>query len=259
MIIIYLFTFLIGLALGSFFNVLIYRIPRKESIAFPPSHCPLCNEHISFYDNIPVLSYIILRGRCRHCNARISPVYPFVELITGIVFLLIVIAYGLTIAAPVLMLCFSFLIVLSGIDMLYREINVYALIWPYVIAGVFIFLNTHMLPENLISPGVPDFRDAIIGSAAGALMFFLVRFIGSRIMKREAMGEADIYIAALTGLILGLQLFFFSLIFAGILGIIFYAMFSRIKSEPEIPFIPFLSAGAFAALILGPFISGMMM
>ena len=254
-----IFIFLLGLAMGSFFNVLIYRLPRKESIAFPPSHCPLCNERIAFYDNIPVISYIILRGRCRHCKARISPVYPIIEMITGIVFLAVFIVFGWNISTPILIMDFAFLIVLSGIDMRYKEINVYALIIPFVLTGVFIFLNTYTISYDMISPHITNFRNAVIGSAGGAIIFFLVRFIGSRILKREAMGEADIYIAAMTGLMLGLRMFFVSLIFAGVFGIIFYALYSRVKNDPEIPFIPFLSAGAFAALILGPYISGVIL
>ncbi len=255
MIIIGVIIFLFGLSMGSFFNVLIYRLPRNESIVFPPSHCTKCNKKISFYDNIPVFSYLMLRGRCRYCKQKISFMYPFIELMTGIMFLTLFMYTGLHIMLPVYITVFSFLFVLSAIDFFHKEINVYVLFIPYAIALIHIILNSYISELFWITDKVPGIRDALIGSFSAAIMFFLIRFAGSRILKREAMGEADIYIVGLTGLILGYRLFFVSLIFAGMTGLLYYA-FSLKKKDPEIPFIPFLTLGCFITFLLKPLIEG---
>ncbi len=249
MIILYIIVFILGLIFGSFFNVLIYRIPLKKSIVFPSSHCPNCNASIKFYDNIPIISYLILGGKCRNCDMMISPIYPIVELITGIMFLFLFIHSGLNIVFFIYLLNFSFLLILSFIDFNHKEINVYALIIPYIITFIYLFLNSNVLPESILFNNAAGFIEGIIGSLIAGLLFFIVRFLGTLILKREAMGEADIYIVILTGLILGYKVFFFSIIFAGITGLIFYAFYSRIKKDPEMPFIPFLSLGCFLALM----------
>src|SRR6056297_489042 len=114
--------FTIGLMVGSFLNVVIYRLPEGESIVFPPSHCPDCNHKLKFYDLIPVISFLSLSGKCRYCGRKISWQYPLVELITGILYLLLYLQYGYSIKFVILMLLISALIVISLIDLKYKII-----------------------------------------------------------------------------------------------------------------------------------------
>lgn len=111
------FSVVIGLALGSFFNVCIYRIPRNESLIFPPSHCPSCQKKIKAYDNIPILSYILLFGKCRFCKKPISIRYPLVELLTGLLFAVAAIKFGFGVALLRAIIFISFLIIVSFIDL----------------------------------------------------------------------------------------------------------------------------------------------
>lgn len=247
MILIYAVVFILGLIFGSFFNVLIYRLPKKESIVFPASHCPSCNNRIAPYDNIPVLSYIILGGKCRHCKTHISAIYPAVELITGIMFLSIVLKYGFSILSAILIISYSVLLILSFIDLRYKEINVFWLILPSILLlGLYIADFREFISLNHY---FNDLVDALIGMAAGLALIFIIRFAGKLILKKEAMGEADIYIAGFMGLLLGYKLFFFALAMGGILGLLYYP-FIRKNNDPEIPFIPFLSLGTFVIHML---------
>lgn len=247
MILIYAAVFILGLVFGSFFNVLVYRLPRKESIVFPASHCPSCNAKIAPYDNIPVLSYIILKGRCRHCAERISPVYPAVELLTGIIFLLIVLKFGITVLSAGLIYSYSTLIVLSFIDIRHREINVYYLIGPAVVMTLILTAGfTSLFSYKLVY--FSDIIDSGIGMILGLLLIAIIRLAGKWIMKKEAMGEADIYMAGFMGLLLGYKLFFIALAVGGIAGLLYYPFAD--KENPEIPFIPFLSLGTFVVQLL---------
>lgn len=247
---VYIFTFIFGAVFGSFFNVLIYRIPLKKSISFPPSHCPSCGERIKFYDNIPILSYILLRGRCRACGNHISPIYPAVELITGAVFCSVLFTSGPTFWTLAYIISFSFMIVLSGIDLKYKEVNVAALFIPAAILGILHILSRYGFVESAAGAPIAGAKDAVIGLLSGSVFFLLIRFAGSIILKREAMGEADIYIGGLIGLMLGYKLFFYSVILAGVLGILYYLAEGKKSAEREIPFFPYLSAGAFGAYML---------
>ncbi len=247
MIIYFLFVFILGLIFGSFFNVLIYRIPKKESIIFPPSHCPNCNYKIKFYDNIPVLSYIFLGGKCRNCKQKISIIYPIIELITGIMFVSIFYLYKIEWATLIYIIDFSFLLVLSSIDYNTKEVNVYSLIFPSLITLIFIYLTNGFMSINKQILNI-DLFDSIIGLLLGMILFTLVRFIGTKIVKKEAMGEADIYIAGFMGILLGYQLFFIAIIVSGISGI-FYYFITKNTEDKEIPFIPFLSLGTFITFI----------
>lgn len=251
------FIFILGLMFGSFFNVLIYRLPRKKSIVSPPSACPSCSTKIKWYDNIPVLSYMILRGKCRYCREPISPLYPSVEMLTGIVFLAVFIRTGLNASFIVYTAAFSFLIVLSFIDLFFKEVNVWSLFVPAGFIGL-LYLLRYMTDIQFIESGYQlPLAGALIGLAAGAVLFAVVRFLATRMMKREAMGEADIYIAGLMGLILGYEAFFFALIFAGITGIVFYYAVRKENNDPEIPFIPFLSMGCFIAFLMSNILRGL--
>lgn len=251
MILISLFVFIIGLVFGSFFNVLIYRLPRKESISFPPSHCTHCNSAIKWYDNIPVLSFIFLRGRCRKCKNKISIQYPIIEVITGIMFMAIFIKESFTLFSVVYIVFFSSLLIVSVIDIKTKEINLIHLILP----GITLMTGLLLQEFKVISPdllGTPyvALKTALFGAAVGGLFIFLVRFFGGRILKQEAMGEGDIYIAILMGLAVGYRILFYAMIFAGVFGLIAFIAIPIIKKDKEIPFAPFLSMGLFTVFML---------
>jgi len=251
----YVLFFTFGLIFGSFFNVLIYRIPIKKSISFPPSHCPSCGAEIKFYDNVPLLSYIFLWGKCRSCKTRISPLYPSIELMTGLMFISVYHMSGLTLSALAYIIGFSFMIVLSGIDLKYKEVNVFSLFIPAFIFGVVHILKYfNIFSHQVIGYPISGISEAGFGMGLGVLFFLLIRFIGSKILKKEAMGEADIYMAGLMGIMLGYKIFFYSIIIAGTAGIVFYFIFLRKSSDKEIPFFPYLSIGAYGAYMLNEII-----
>jgi len=251
MILLYISILIIGFIFGSFFNVLIYRLPKKESILFPSSHCQNCNNEIKWYDNIPILSYILLRGRCRYCEEKISIQYPIIEFLTGIIFILIIIKGGLTLFSLIYIIYFSSLLIVSVIDFKTKEINLINLIIPFValLVGLLLYEFTDLNEEILGAPFI-SLQQALIGSVTGGAFIFLIRFIGSRLVKREVMGEGDIYIAVLIGFALGYKLFFYSMIFAGIFGLAAFLFVPYIRKDKEIPFAPFLSMGLFVVYML---------
>ena len=171
----YVLFFTFGLIFGSFFNVLIYRIPIKKSISFPPSHCPSCGAEIKFYDNVPLLSYIFLWGKCRSCKTRISPLYPSIELMTGLMFISVYHMSGLTLSALAYIIGFSFMIVLSGIDLKYKEVNVFSLFIPAFIFGVVHILKYfNIFSHQVIGYPISGISEAGFGMGLG-ILFFLFR------------------------------------------------------------------------------------
>jgi len=239
---IYIFTFIFGSIVGSFLNVCIHRIPEGRSIIFPPSSCPSCNKPIAFYDNIPIVSFIILLGKCRNCKAPISLRYPLVELLTGILSVISFRVFGLS---PVLPFYFAFiagLIVITFVDLQHQII-------PDVISlpGIGIgFMASYFLPHGLLN--------SLIGIVGGGGSLFLVAFIYQLITGREGMGGGDIKLLAMIGAFLGWKgviITLFSGSFAGaVIGIIL--MLAKGKdSRYAIPFGPFLAGGAIVSLFFG--------
>ena len=164
--------FLLGLFFGSFFNVCIWRIPRRKSIAFPPSHCPRCKAPIRFYDNIPLLSYLLLRAKCRKCGQPISGRYPLVEALTGVLFLLLVLRFGVSWQLLRGLIFTGILIVVAFIDLDFRVIPD-AISMPGVAAG--------LLSSLLVRGLVP----ALLGAAIGAALIFLAGWLWKLATRRE--------------------------------------------------------------------------
>ena len=167
-------TILYGLLFGSFLNVCIYRIPRKESIAFPPSHCPNCQQPIKAYDNVPVLSFLMLRGKCRSCKAAISWRYPMIEMLTAFLFWCVVTRFSVTWAAAAYLILTAMLIVISLIDFDFMII-------PDVISLPGMLLG---LAASFVIPR--DFSDALFGMLLGGGMIWSVGMLGERVFKKEA-------------------------------------------------------------------------
>jgi leader peptidase (prepilin peptidase)/N-methyltransferase len=240
----YFWMFCIGLVVGSFLNVLIYRIPRKLSFAFNRSFCPLCKEKIRFYDNIPIVSYIILRGKCRSCQARISLRYPLVELINGFVYAFLLYNFGLSIEFVVYCLLSSGLITIFFIDIDFQIIPDLL-----TVPGMVVGLGASLLPGGL---GIVS---SMIGLVVGGGVLYLIALTGDWLFKKESMGGGDIKMAAMLGAFLGWQkvvFVFFSAAAIGLLISLLIMFFSKkLRVTRVVPFGPFLALGAFVAIVYG--------
>ena len=237
------FVFVFGAAIGSFLNVCIYRLPEQQSIAKPLSQCPHCHHPIRFYDNIPLISYLILKGKCRDCGEKISWRYPLVELITAILALLLFAKFYLTLNFLVFFIFTAVLIVITFID-----------------------LDHQIIPDLLTLPGIPIFfllavfvvgvpwMDAAIGLLIGGGVLFAIALGYEVITKREGMGGGDIKLLAMIGGFLGWKSLIFVLLFSSLLGAVIGIALVLIKKEDmkyAVPFGPFLSAAAVAYLFWG--------
>jgi leader peptidase (prepilin peptidase)/N-methyltransferase len=239
----YVFLGVLGLMIGSFLNVCISRIPAGESVVTPRSRCPRCKTLIAWYDNIPVVSYVILRGRCRTCGLGISPIYPAVEIVTALAF----IGQGLAIGAdpPLLLVRLVFtaaLIVLFGTDMQTMRLpNVITI--PGIVAGIACSLA---LPPGLVP--------SVIGAALGAAIPWLIRFVWFRFTGVEAMGLGDVKMLAMIGAFLGWKQVFVVLFFASLTGAIVGVTMLSIQKRSlasRLPFGTFLAVAAYAASVVG--------
>ncbi len=244
-----LFALFIGLAIGSFLNVLIVRIPKGENIAFPASHCPKCGNALKWWHNIPLLSWVVLQGKCAYCKSPISRIYPMVELLTGLIFATLAMKLGLGAEWFVTALIFSLLLALSVIDFKYYAVPDslnftalgLALLMPLFIFGwdwaagsmrEFSFYQQELLDR---------FKDAAIMAAA----FFALGFVVKRVIKKDALGEADIIIAATMGAMLGFPLVLIAIYVAALAAIV-PAVVAR---GHMVPFVPFLALGTWIVYI----------
>jgi len=235
--------FILGLIVGSFSNVCIYRIPRNESIIYPASHCPKCRSKIKPVDNIPLLSFILLKGRCRNCKSKISIQYPVVELLTGLIYLIIYLAYGLSIQTLSYIILSSALIIIAFID-LNEQIIPDVISLPGIVVG---FILSFFI--NYIS-----FVDSALGIAVGGGIILIIGLGGSVIFKKEAMGGGDVKLAAMIGAFLGWRYIVISLFLGFFLGALagIVLILSKIKSrEDAVPFGPFIVLGSFITLLWG--------
>ena len=245
MMIIYLIILLIGLVFGSFLNVLIHRLPLSISLVNPVgSACPHCNNGIKWYENIPVFSYLALRGRCSNCSESISIIYPIVEIITALVTLTIYLNFLLNWELIAIIALFYTLIVLSFIDLKYRAVPDYLLIIAVILAivvgdiiSVLIFTGGLLLLELIITFYIQNIKAKITGN--------------KELETQRALGEGDMPIAGVIGGLLGIQLGVSAIFLAALLALLpaIYNLFS--KKEIETAFIPFLSLGLFITLFSG--------
>lgn len=238
-----LIVFVTGLCIGSFLNVCIYRIPESKSIVTPPSSCPQCGYRIRHYDNIPVISYLFLRGKCRQCHVPISFRYPMVELITGFFALWIYLRFGLSLEALVHFVFISVLLVITFIDIDHRII-------PDIISlpGIPIFF--------LASFAVPSltYKDSLLGIMAGGGILYAVAGSYQVLTKREGMGGGDIKLLAMMGGLIGWQGVLFTIFVSSAIGTlagtaIMLATHKNMKLA--LPFGPFLALGAAIYIFFG--------
>jgi leader peptidase (prepilin peptidase) / N-methyltransferase len=238
-----LFSLLFGLAFGSFLNVCIYRIPLKKSIIFPPSSCPNCEHRIKFYDNIPVFSYLLLRGKCRYCHTHIPIHYPVVELLTGLLSMALFIRYGLSYQYILSFLFLIALLLISFID-LHHQIIPDILSIPGIFAGIAV----SFIPGHLTWP------DSIIGAVGGGGILYLIALVYKKVTGRDGMGGGDVKLLAMIGAWMGWRALPFIILLSSLSGIVIGggALIMAGKGyRVRIPFGPFLSLGAIIYFFFG--------
>jgi leader peptidase (prepilin peptidase)/N-methyltransferase len=232
-----------GLVWGSFLNVVIYRLPLRMSISKPSSSCPHCNEKIKFYDNIPVLSFLLLRGKCRHCKGKISFRYPLVELLTAASFLLLYSQYSLSFFFFASCLFACALIALGFIDYYHQILPDEITLPSLLLALIYSLFRTDL-----------NLRQALIGAVAGAGFLLFIYAAYYLLRKQEGLGLGDVTMMLVIGAYLGWRQAFFTLILASFVGAlvgIFFILYKKKDFQYSLPFGTFLAPAAFAALLWG--------
>ena len=238
-----LISIIIGAMVGSFLNVCICRLPKGESIVTPRSHCPQCQTLIRFYDNIPLFSYLFLRGKCRSCGAPISIQYPIVEGVTALGSLVLFLKFGVSWEYLLYFSFLSALIVITVID-LYHQIIPDVISLPGIGVGL---LASLLLPRL-------SFLNSLTGVLLGGGSLFLVATVYQWFFKREGMGGGDVKLLAMIGAFLGWKAVILTILFSSFIGSVTGILFIAIKGKDlkyAIPFGPFLSLGAVLSLFFG--------
>ena len=238
------FVFIFGLCIGSFLNVCIFRLPESKSIVQPRSMCPHCGTPIRFYDNIPILSYILLKGKCRHCSTPIALRYPVVELISGAFALGVYLKYGIRLEALIYYALIATLIVITFID-----------------------IDHQIIPDVVTLPGIPvffaasfglrqiTFVDSILGILVGGGTLFLVAWLYHLLTKKEGMGGGDIKLLAMIGAVIGWKGVLFTIFVASAVGTLagmLIILKTRKTMKLAVPFGPFLAIGGITYILFGP-------
>jgi len=232
-----------GAMIGSFLNVCIHRLPKEESVVKPGSHCPKCHTPIRFYDNIPILSYILLKGKCRHCQASISIQYPIVEAVTALSSFFVFKTFGITMSYLYYFLFVSALIAITVID-LHHQIIPDVISLPGIVIGV---LGSLLVPQI-------TFWDSLTGMIVGGGSLFLVATGYQWLFKREGMGGGDVKLLAMIGAFLGWKAVILTILLSSLIGSIIGITVMLIKGKDfkyAIPFGPFLAIGAVISLFWG--------
>ena len=238
-----LFVFVFGMLVGSFLNVCICRMPKGESVVFPPSHCPGCSYLIRWYDNIPLVSYLILRGKCRGCGVRISPQYPLVELINGVLSLFLFLHFGGTLVFATMFLFCSALVVITFIDIEHQiipdEISLSGIVTGFALS---FFLKEH------------SWLNSLIGILLGGGSLLLVASVYQRLTGKDGMGGGDIKLLAMMGAFLGWKavpfIIFTSSLCGSLIGVTMM-LFQKKDTKLAIPFGPYLAFGAVLYIFYG--------
>jgi leader peptidase (prepilin peptidase)/N-methyltransferase len=248
----YFLVALFGALLGSFFNVLIWRIPRNESVVFPASHCPNCNRVIKPWENIPVLSYLFLGGKCAGCKVKISIIYPIVEIITSALLLVLWVllvngqAISLINGVP-LGVQIAFLILLIPISVI--DIRHYIIPDIFTLSFLVLSFGVSFIPSG-ITP-----QQSLLGILAGGGSLWLLGFIGKVVFKKgDAMGGGDIKMMAAAGALWGPEIALIAIVFGAFLGSLAglpMILLKKINPDHHIPFGPFLGAGLWISVIAG--------
>ncbi len=233
--------FIFGLMVGSFANVCIARLPKKESVIFPASHCPKCNKPIHMMDNIPLISYLLLKGQCRNCQLKISPIYPAIELITGLLMAAVFYRFG-----------FSW------------ECLIFGIVVPALVIITVIDIEHQIIPDIITLPGIPlglaagsymnGWLDSVLGLALGGGMFWLLAEGYFRLRGKMGMGGGDIKYIAAAGALMGWVQVLFIIFIGALAGGIFGGIGMGVKKLnflSRIPFGPFLALATLISIFFG--------
>ena len=234
--VLYLIIFLMGLVIGSFLNVCIYRIPKKEDIVFGRSKCRSCGEMLKWYELIPVVSFLSHGGRCRHCNEKISIQYPLVELANGMIYVWVVAVIGWTWESLLFCLCASVLLVLGIIDERTFEIPLGCNILIGILGMIHLLLDlTHWL-------------DYVMGMCIVSGLFLIAYYA----TRKKGIGGGDIKLMAAAGLLLGWQKILLALFIGSVLGVVIHFTLMKFKGKDRVlAFGPYLAVGIFIAMLYG--------
>ena len=234
----------LGLIVGSFLNVVIHRVPLDQSIVSPGSHCPSCDKPIKFYNNIPVLSYIILAGKCRNCKTRVSVRYPLVEAFTGFSFWLALYHFRMDmvyVGFTALFICL--LLALALIDLEHMILPLELTIGGAVVFIIYSFFNPFLQP-----------KDAIAAALGGAAVFALIYIFYIKVRKIEGLGQGDIWMMLLLGAFLGVNKLVIAVLVASLSGAVVGIIYMVVKKgdmKMQLPFGTFLSLGSYVSLFWG--------
>ena len=258
-ILLVIFFFLSGACVGSFLNVCIVRLPQEKSIVHPPSHCPTCKKNILWYDNIPLISFLLLKGRCRHCQAKISWRYFFVEFLTAILFVTFFMHFGLQkILVPYLFIIACFIVIIF-VDFEHRIIPDEVSLGGLAAGLIFSFFIPEMHGVTLGQNGflMSDLKSlglSLLGAFVGGGIIFIMAIIGDWIFKKESMGGGDIKLLAMIGAFLGWDMAILTFFIAPIFGAVFGIIEKIRTKESTIAYGPFLVLGAIICLFWGDII-----
>lgn len=237
-------TGLFGLAIGSFLNVVIYRLPRKITLITGRSRCPHCERQLKWYHNIPVISFLFLTGKCAFCSGKISLRYPIVELLNGLFYVYFYWQFSLSVEFAVYCFLTSALLVIFLIDLDFQIIPD-----TVTIPGMVLGLGVSLLPGGV------GIIDAVIGLLVGGGSLYAIAVLGDWLFKKESMGGGDIKMAAMLGAFLGWQKVLFVFISSAVIGLlvsVFLMLFSaKLRRERVVPFGPFLATAAMLAIFFG--------
>ncbi|MCX6051358.1 MAG: prepilin peptidase [Campylobacterales bacterium] len=256
-----LFAFIFGTLIGSFLNVVIFRIPKDESIIFPSSHCTACGNSLKAWHNIPLFSWVVLRGKCYFCDSKISMQYPAIELFSGLIFLILAYKFGISFPIFLIGLSFLMLLALSMIDFKYKMVPdslnllaiLFAVLGSWSIGGIFTNLQNALLFAGgftllrftlsyLLTASAH--REAKKTQTSWTKNYHTYPFI-------EAMGEGDIMVAATMGALLGVKLTLVAIFLSALLALpVMLLLRGRTPEEQKVPFVPFLAMATFIVYLL---------
>lgn len=235
-----IFFLLLGMILGSFYNVVGWRLPKGESIIYPPSHCPNCNHQLKILDLIPVFSFILQRGKCRYCKNKITWYYPVFEFLCGIVFMLCYLVFGIT---PELLKALTFVSML--IIIMVSDFN-----YMIIPDEVLLFFGCLLALEIGIIDGYKVLISSLINGLIAFVVMYLLKTLGDFMFKKESMGGGDIKLMFIFGLVLGAPLAIISIFIGSLVGLPISLILLSKNSEHIVPFGPYLSIGATIILLL---------
>ncbi len=248
-----LIALIFGLHVGSFLNVCIYRLPRSESIVTPPSHCPKCNKKIEWFDNIPLISYILLGGKCRNCKTTISPRYFLVELLTGLLFVFLMMKFGLSFNFFIFAVFTCILIIVTFIDFDHFLIPD-VLVLPGIVLGLAVSVKNSLLVDLSplffhVSYPLSAFLNSLTGAVLGFVSLLFIAVLGEMLFKKEAMGCGDLKLLAMLGAFLGWRNVFFTIFASSLVGSVIGIVLILLKRKGRWEYIPYGPYLALAGII----------